>query len=81
MNKIVEKFRKNKKRAQSLVEYGLILALVAVIAIAALQVLGTKIQQASTTAGNTVTDAATNAAEAYCQSLTPPKSAVNGVCQ
>ncbi|OGI17053.1 MAG: hypothetical protein A2287_03000 [Candidatus Melainabacteria bacterium RIFOXYA12_FULL_32_12] len=36
---------KKKRKAQSLVEYGLILALVSVVAIAVLQIMGTQIRQ------------------------------------
>ena len=56
----------NKKSAQSLIEYGLILALVAVVAIAALQFLGKKVNSAATEAGNQVENAAENAAKTYC---------------
>lgn len=59
-----------KKRAQSLVEYGLILALVAIIAITALKYLGQKVNSAATTAGSQVETQANQAAEAYCESLT-----------
>jgi Flp pilus assembly pilin Flp len=76
----MKKFGKNKKRAQSLVEYGLILALVAVIAIAALQVLGQKVQQSASTAGNTVSKATDNAATAYCTSIGKHLDSGTGLC-
>lgn len=68
-----------KKRAQSLVEYGLILALVAVVAISALQLLGKKVNDAADKAGDTVRDAADNAALEYCKSL-DCTGISNGVC-
>ena len=61
--------KSNKKLAQSLVEYGLILALVAVVAIAALQFLGKKVNEAATEAGSSVVTQTQSAAEAYCTSL------------
>jgi len=67
MKKLMERLMKrNKKKGQSLVEYGLILALVAVIAIAALQLLGDRVQTAADTAGTTVQTATTNAGATYC---------------
>ena len=44
LKKLIKKIRSSKKRAQSLVEYGLILALVSVVAITVLQTMGTKIK-------------------------------------
>jgi len=70
MKKLMERLMKrNKKKGQSLVEYGLILALVAVIAIAALQLLGDRVQKSATTAGNTVQSASDNAAKTYCDKI------------
>ncbi len=45
----MKKISRKKTRAQSLVEYGLILALVSVVAIAVLGIMGTKIKD---TVGN-----------------------------
>ena len=73
-----------KKRAQSLVEYGLILALVAVVAIAALQFLGKKVNEAATEAGSSVVTQTKTAAQAYCTSLESAGCEWNtekGVCQ
>jgi len=42
----------NDERGQGLVEYGLILGLVAVVCITATQTLGTKVNSTLTTAGN-----------------------------
>jgi len=61
--------KSNKKLAQSLVEYGLILALVAVIAIGALQLLGKKINEAAEKSGSQVDAGVKSAAQAYCESL------------
>lgn len=57
----------NKKLAQSLIEYGLILALVAVVAIAALQLLGKKINTAAEKSGTNIENAASNASKTYCE--------------
>lgn len=70
---------KFRRKAQSLVEYGLILALVAVIAIAALNVLGKKVNNAATTAGQTVEQSSSNAASSYCTSI--GGTLTNGVCK
>ena len=73
-----------KKRAQSLVEYGLILALVAVVAIAALQFLGKRVNDAAQKAGDSVVTQTESAAEAYCKSLEASGcswSTEKGVCE
>ena len=69
MIKVFGKFGKKQKKAQSLVEYGLILALVAIIAIAALQLLGEKVQDSAKKAGDTIESASNNSAELYCKSI------------
>ena len=61
--------KNNKKLAQSLVEYGLILALVAVVAIATLQLLGKKVNEAAEKSGESVINTTDNAAKAYCDAL------------
>ena len=61
--------KSNKKLAQSLVEYGLILALVAVIAIGALQLLGQKVNQAAEKSGSQIDAGVKDAAQSYCESL------------
>lgn len=71
-----------KKRAQSLIEYGLILALVAVVAIAVLQRLGKVITKSSQSAINQI-EATT---ESSCASLTIDGVVecsinTNGVCE
>jgi len=69
---------KFKKRAQSLIEYALILALVTVVAIAALQLLGKKINTAASNAGENLENATKNAGEAYCNSI--GGTYADGVC-
>ena len=56
-----------KKKAQSLVEYGLILALVAIVAIAALQVLGKHVNEAAVKSGENIENTGKNAAKTYCE--------------
>ncbi len=70
-----------RKKAQSLIEYGLILALVAVVAIAALQILGKKVNDAATTAGDNIDKTSQNAAKTYCeQSVGGTWDESTGVC-
>ena len=71
---------KSKKRAQSLIEYALILALVTVVAIAALQLLGKKINSAATNAGKNLDNATQNASNAYCDSIGGTYDESTGVC-
>lgn len=61
--------KKTKKYAQALVEYGLILALVAIIALAVLSKLGATITEAGNKAGSTVSDVSNNASLNYCTSI------------
>ena len=58
-----------KSKAQSLVEYALILALVTVIAITALQFLGKKVNTAVEGIGDDVQSTTENAAQTYCEGL------------
>lgn len=58
-----------KKKAQSLIEYALILAMVAVVAIAALQLLGNNIGGALRGAASTVGQGAENAGRNACESM------------
>ena len=58
-----------KKRAQSLVEYGLILALVAVVAVGALQLLGKKVNDAAVKTGKSIDMQTDNAPENYCTAI------------
>ncbi len=58
-----------KKKAQSLIEYALILAMVAVVAIAALQLLGKNIAKTLTNASNIVDQGAETAGESACRAM------------
>lgn len=58
-----------KKQAQSLIEYGLILALVAVIAVVILGKFGTTMTNSADRTNTTVSDVSNNAACNYCRSL------------
>lgn len=65
---------KNMKReAQSLIEYGLILALVAVIAVTILGKFGKSITSVGDTATQNVNAAGDNAADNYCKSIDTSK--------
>ncbi len=57
-----------KKTAQSLIEYGLILALVAIVALAVLSKFGGTIGNMGNNTSNTVENVSGNAGETYCQS-------------
>ena len=61
--------KSNKKLAQSLVEYGLILALVAVVAVGALQLLGKKVHDAAVKTGTSIDMQTDNAPENYCTAI------------
>lgn len=61
---------KKTKKAQSLIEYGLILALVAVIAVTVLSKFGNTITAAGERTNTDVTNASTRATSTYCSSLT-----------
>lgn len=58
-----------KKNAQSLIEYGLILALVAVVAVTVLGKFSSSINHVGTQANTAVNGAGTNALCKYCKSL------------
>lgn len=58
-----------KKKAQSLIEYGLILALVAVIAVTVLGKFGKTMTESADKTNKSVENASTNAAKAYCDSI------------
>ncbi len=77
----MKSFMRKTKKAQSLVEYGLILALVSVVAIAALQLMGGKINTAAETAGNQLENASDNAAASYCTSIGKTINTTTGICE
>lgn len=58
-----------KKNAQSLIEYGLILALVAIIALTVLSKFGKSITSVGEKASNGVTTAGAKAQDNYCASI------------
>lgn len=68
-----------KKSAQSLIEYGLILALVAVIAVTVLSKFGKTISTAADKTNTTVSSVSENASATYCDSLTDATDKAN--CQ
>lgn len=77
-----------KKKAQSLIEYALILAMVAVVAIAALQLLGNNIGGALRGAADTVGTGAQNAGRNACEAMgegftwkEDASSAAGGTCE
>lgn len=59
----------SKKKAQSLIEYALILAMVAVVAIAALQLLGNNIGTTLTNAADTVGKGSESAGQNACSAM------------
>lgn len=58
-----------KKNAQSLIEYGLILALVAVIAVTVLSKFGGTITDVGNRTNTAVSSASSNAMDNYCKSI------------
>jgi len=64
--------KNTKKKAQSLIEYGLILALVAVIAVTVLSKFGSTITSVGDKTNETVTSVSDNSACNYCKSLPDP---------
>jgi len=69
-----------KKSAQSLIEYGLILALVAVIAITVLSKFGKSINNTGDKASNTLNQTSDKAANDYCKDIGKTKFE-GGMCQ
>ena len=72
-----------KKNAQSLIEYGLILALVAIVAVTILGKFSSSINTVGNQANTAISGAGLNAMQNYCQSLTPAKNynSSTGQCQ
>lgn len=68
---------KKTKKAQSLIEYGLILALVAVIAVTVLSKFGNTITSAANKTNTDVTAASNNATTTYCNNLTDATDKAN----
>jgi len=69
------------KKAQSLIEYGLILALVAVVAVTVLGKFSTSITNVGNQANTAVSSSGTNAMTSYCTSIGKTYNAANGQCQ
>lgn len=61
--------KKIRKQAQSLIEYGLILALVAIVALTVMSKLGTSVNAAGDNASNSVNETSSGAMNTYCNSL------------
>ena len=59
-----------KKQAQSLIEYGLILALVAVVAVVILGKFGKSMTDAGNRTSNTIDQTSSKAMDNYCASVT-----------
>ena len=72
--------RKFKKPAQSLIEYGLILALVAVIAVTVLSKFGKTITNVGTKVDTNVSTTTDNASESYCKSIGATYDSSSGTC-
>lgn len=71
--------KSTKKTAQSLIEYGLILALVAVIAVTVLSRFGQTMTNVGNTTNDNVNNATTNATQSYCTSI-GCSGVANGLC-
>lgn len=69
-----------KKQAQSLIEYGLILALVAVVAVTILGRFSTSINNVGSQANTAVNSSATNAMGNYCTSIGSTYNQATGQC-
>lgn len=70
-----------KKKAQSLIEYGLILALVAVIAVTVLSKFGSTITNVGTRTDTAVSSASENAMQNYCDGIGKDYNATSGLCE
>ena len=71
----------NKKQAQSLIEYGLILALVAVIAVTVLSKFGKTMSEVGNNTSNGVSNASNNATTSYCDSIGQTWDPESGSCK
>ena len=70
-----------KKQAQSLIEYGLILALVAVIAVTVLSKFGGTITNVGNRTDTAVSSASNNAMKSYCESIDKEYDPTSGLCK
>lgn len=71
----------SKKRAQSLIEYGLILALVAIIAMTVLSKFGKTITKVGDKTDESVTKVSDNAMKNYCDSINGTWTEATGKCE
>lgn len=69
-----------KKKAQSLIEYGLILALVAVIAVTVLSKFGGTITNVGNRTDTAVSSASNNAMTNYCTGIGKTYNSTTGLC-
>jgi Flp pilus assembly pilin Flp len=69
-----------KKQAQSLIEYGLILALVAVVAVVILGKFSSSINKVGTQANSAVSNAGDNALTKYCTDIGKTYDKNSGLC-
>lgn len=69
-----------KRQAQSLIEYGLILALVAVVAVTILGKFGKTMNDMGERTNTTVSNVSNNASNNYCTSIGCTGGFVNGQC-
>lgn len=76
----MNKDKKMKKTAQSLIEYGLILALVAVIAVTVLGKFGKTLTNVGERTDSAVSSASNNATESYCDSIGYTYNSTKGIC-
>lgn len=72
--------KNTKKQAQSLIEYGLILALVAVVAVTILGRFSTSINRVGNQANTAVNASGDNALNSYCTSIGQTYNATTGQC-
>lgn len=70
-----------KREAQSLIEYGLILALVAVVAVTILGKFSSSINKVGEQANTAVSAAADNALDTYCKSISKTYDSGTGQCK
>lgn len=70
-----------KKNAQSLIEYGLILALVAVVAVTILGKFSSSINTVGNQANTAISNSGTNAMTKYCTSIGSTYDAASGQCK
>jgi len=75
--------KQTKKRAQSLIEYGLILALVAIVALTVMSKLGQSVGKSGDNAANTLNQTSDNAMNNYCGSVVAGQTynATTGKCE